>query len=54
MRIFLDKLQNLMEKVLFEKRFHPFKGHLQQNWWVENMPVVAGSLVVFIVETGFT
>ena len=33
-----------------EKRFHPYKRHLQQNWWAENMLVLAGRLVVNVVE----
>ena len=26
--------------------FHPCKKHFQQNWWMEDMPVVAGRLVL--------
>ena len=42
------KLQNLMKEYIFEKkkRFHPFQRYLLQNWWAENMPVVAGRLVL--------
>ena len=43
----LEKLDNLMkeEYFLLKKRFHHLKKHPQQNWRVENMPVVAGRLV---------
>ena len=38
-----------MKKELFlkNKRFHPIKSHLYQNWRAEYMPVVAGCLVIF-------
>ena len=32
---------------LKKKRFPPFERHLQQNWKVENMPVIAGRLDLF-------
>ena len=53
----IGKIRNYdEERVFFErkKRFHPFKRHLQQNWWVENMPVVAGRLAHLILESQVT
>ena len=43
--VFLEKLEIMMERVLWKNRFHPFEKHLYQNGKAENMQVVAGSLV---------
>ena len=40
--------EKLMKSIFRTKRTlspHPFKRCLLKNWWVENMPVVAGGLV---------
>ena len=40
-------LEKFEEKGYFEKkRFHLFKRHLEQNWRVESLPVVAGRLAL--------
>ena len=51
----LSKLEKLKKtwwrkKIFWKKRFHPFRRHLQQNWRVENMPVVPGRLVLSFFE----
>ena len=42
----LENIENMMSIFEKKKRFHPFKRHLYQNGKAENMPVVAGRLVV--------
>ena len=39
-------MQNLMKYFLKKERFHPFKRHLQQICWAENMPLEADRLVM--------
>ena len=39
------KIRKCMKKKSFwEKSFHPFKRHVQQNWRDENMPILTDRL----------
>ena len=45
----LEKLENMMKKHFFEKkRFHLLKKLLYQNGKAQNMPMVAGRLVLLV------
>ena len=45
----MEKLETMMKKVFFreKKRFHLFENLLYKNGQTQNMPVVAGRLVLF-------
>ena len=49
----LEKLDNIMNKQSIlkkKKRFHLLKRHLYQNGKAQNMPVVAGHLVMYLLS----
>ena len=48
----IGKVAKFDKETLFcfeKKRCHPSKRHFEQNWWAENMPVLAGRLVAHCV-----
>ena len=44
----VQKLENTMIRVFWKKIFHHFKKHLYQNGNAENVPVVAGRVVLLL------
>ena len=44
-----EKVENMMKKQsILKKRFNPSKRHLQQCWRAQNIPEVAGCLVLIL------